>query len=197
MTLDHWLAHVRHVARLVGPEHVGIGTDWGIEMPRALALLLNEEMKRSFGFREEHGVDWTAVVDGFESWTCWPNLTRALVAAMPDGKFFVSALGENNANGIDAGTIYIYEPGDTGGGGENTAPAAGDWRWLYVDGGQLQLDHALLAYGAGLLAVSSGFGDGTYTVEGLYRGGELLALEVEFIGPQQEHLLEQFPVLRY
>ncbi|HVL10929.1 MAG TPA: hypothetical protein VM529_00085 [Gemmata sp.] len=39
--------------------------------------------------------------------------------------------------------------------------------------------------------------DGPYTVEGLCRGDELLALEVRFIGPDQEPLLEAFPVLRH
>jgi len=48
-----------------------------------------------------------------------------------------------------------------------------------------------------LIAVTSGFGDGHYTVEGLCRGGELLALEVRFIGPDQEPLLEAFPALRH
>lgn len=51
--------------------------------------------------------------------------------------------------------------------------------------------------GASLLAVTSGFGDGEYEVEGLYDGGELLALEVEFIGPAQDRILEAFPMLRY
>ncbi|HJP66464.1 MAG TPA: membrane dipeptidase [Actinomycetota bacterium] len=79
-TLDHWLAHVERAAELAGPEHVGIGTDWGEELPKRLEDLLNEEM-RAFGFREEHRVDWAATVGGYRSWREWPNLTRALVAA--------------------------------------------------------------------------------------------------------------------
>ena len=50
--------------------------------------------------------------------------------------------------------------------------------------------------GERLLAITSGFGDGRYTVEGLYSGGELLAAEVRFIGPEQDAVLEAFPVLR-
>ncbi len=51
--------------------------------------------------------------------------------------------------------------------------------------------------GAHLVAVSSGFGDGRYEVEGLYNAGELLAVEIEFIGPAQDRILEAFPILRY
>jgi len=51
--------------------------------------------------------------------------------------------------------------------------------------------------GASLLVVSAGFGDGTYPVEGLCGGGELRAVEVEFIGPAQDEMLKAFPLLRY
>jgi hypothetical protein len=51
--------------------------------------------------------------------------------------------------------------------------------------------------GANLLAVSSGFGDGTYRVVGLYQLDLLLGAEVEFIGPDQDKILEAFPILRY
>jgi hypothetical protein len=50
--------------------------------------------------------------------------------------------------------------------------------------------------GESLLAFSSGFGDGRYPVEGLYRGEELIAIEVRFIGPEQGAILEAFPILR-
>lgn len=51
--------------------------------------------------------------------------------------------------------------------------------------------------GASLLAFSSGFGDGRYSVEGLYHSGELVGVEIEFIGPAQDKILEAFPMLRY
>ena len=85
-SLDHWVAHIRHAAELAGPEHVGIGTDWGEELPKQLIDMLNEEMAR-FGFRPEHRVDWAATLDGYRSWRDWPNLTRALVGAgVSDGE---------------------------------------------------------------------------------------------------------------
>lgn len=51
--------------------------------------------------------------------------------------------------------------------------------------------------GASLFAVSTGFGDGCYEVEGIYRGELLRAIEIEFIGPEQDKILETFPMLRY
>ncbi len=50
--------------------------------------------------------------------------------------------------------------------------------------------------GANLLAVKTGFGDGSYPVVGHHAAGELIGIEVEFIGPAQDRLLEAFPLLR-
>lgn len=79
-SLDDFLRHIDHVVELIGPRHVGIGSDWGQDFPASINALLNEEMRR-FGFRQEHRVDWNAKIDGFSDWREWPNLTRALVAA--------------------------------------------------------------------------------------------------------------------
>jgi membrane dipeptidase len=78
--LDAWLRHVDHVVDLAGVRSVGIGTDWGQEMPPRLNEMMDEEMRR-FGFREEHGVSHAATVEGYRSWREWPNLTAALVSA--------------------------------------------------------------------------------------------------------------------
>jgi len=77
-TLDHWLRHVDRAVELAGVERVGIGTDWGEDLPPALVRVLNDEMLR-MGFRDEHRVDWAATTEGFRTWGEWPNLTRALV----------------------------------------------------------------------------------------------------------------------
>jgi membrane dipeptidase len=58
--LKHFMSHLDRVVNLVGPEHVGIGTDWGKEIPPRLVDVLNKEMYR-FGFREEHRADYGRV----------------------------------------------------------------------------------------------------------------------------------------
>jgi hypothetical protein len=47
-----------------------------------------------------------------------------------------------------------------------------------------------------LIAFSSGFGDGSYDLVGVYHEDELLAVEITFIGPEQDRILESFPFLR-
>jgi hypothetical protein len=47
-----------------------------------------------------------------------------------------------------------------------------------------------------VIAISSGFGDGSYDLMGVYNGEELLAVEIIFIGPEQDRILEGFPLLR-
>jgi hypothetical protein len=59
--------------------------------------------------------------------------------------------------------------------------------------GELVLDEPSQA---NVLAFSSGFGDGTYDVIGIHHNGQLAKASVEFIGPEQEKVLEAFPILR-
>ncbi|HWL65050.1 MAG TPA: membrane dipeptidase [Actinomycetota bacterium] len=77
-TMNHFIAHFERIVELAGPEHVGIGTDWGQVVPKTLIDLLHEEVRR-FGFRPEHRVDFGAQTRGFETWEKWPNITAALV----------------------------------------------------------------------------------------------------------------------
>ncbi|MEJ5198075.1 MAG: right-handed parallel beta-helix repeat-containing protein [Anaerolineae bacterium] len=48
--------------------------------------------------------------------------------------------------------------GDTNRDGDTTSPAAGDWRWIYLDSAVASIDHAVIAYGGG---TSSGNWDQT------------------------------------
>ena len=39
--------------------------------------------------------------------------------------------------------------GDSNGDGNNTTPTVGDWKWIYVNGAEVSLDHAFILYGGG------------------------------------------------
>jgi rhodanese-related sulfurtransferase len=60
--------------------------------------------------------------------------------------------------------------------------------WCQVAVGPNQRDCAVV--------MTAGFGDGSYSVVGHFHGDEFLAVEVRFIGPEQDALLKAFPNLR-
>lgn len=77
-TLDHMVDHIDHVAKLVGIEHVGIGSDadlYGYDaMPADQLKALKASYKASYGFRER--ID----IEGFDRPTKTYALTEALIA---------------------------------------------------------------------------------------------------------------------
>ncbi len=93
-TLDHFIAHFEKVVELAGPEHVGIGTDWGQVFPKTLVDLLHEEVRR-FGFGPEHRVDFNAQLKGFETWERWPAITAALARRGYSDDEMSGFLGQN------------------------------------------------------------------------------------------------------
>jgi membrane dipeptidase len=74
------LNHVDYVAKLIGSEHVGIGTDWPMTAPKAvLEQIFSKEILKSWGFREEHGIVPTKNLVGFDDSRDFGNITRGLV----------------------------------------------------------------------------------------------------------------------
>ena len=93
--MNVFLDHVDSLRDLVGVEHVGIGTDWPLSVPEALMrehfLALTEDV----GFREEHGIEPLATVDGFATYLDYPNITRGLVSRGYSDEEIKSVLGGN------------------------------------------------------------------------------------------------------
>jgi membrane dipeptidase len=93
--LNDFLAHFEHVLELVGPKHVGVGSDWGpANFPVQVAEAMNVETK-NFGWRDEHGFDWTRGTAGFTVWEDWPHITRAFVSRGYSDDEIRGFLGEN------------------------------------------------------------------------------------------------------
>jgi membrane dipeptidase len=98
--LAHWLEHLGRAVELAGPEHVGIGTDWGVRFPSFMIERLNLEIARA-SYRPAVPVDWGAKLDGFASWRDWPNLTAALLGAGYSENEVRGFLGENFLRVLD------------------------------------------------------------------------------------------------
>jgi membrane dipeptidase len=77
-TIEHFLDHVDYIANLVGPQYIGIGSDWPMQAPEWGVQKL-AEYAMEIGFREEHGVTKPVNVIGFDDYRDFPNITRGLV----------------------------------------------------------------------------------------------------------------------
>jgi membrane dipeptidase len=85
-TIDHVVDHLLHVIDVVGPEHVGIGTDWGKPYYQAMEWgygSIRESLRGgSFdwvGWLPEHHFYPEEVCRGVETWDRWPNLIERLL----------------------------------------------------------------------------------------------------------------------
>jgi len=79
-SLDDVLDHIDHVARIMGVDKIGIGTD---ALPSQFPKVLADASDRAvltMGFKKEHKIDTGAVLQGFEDFRKWPNVTRGLVS---------------------------------------------------------------------------------------------------------------------
>jgi membrane dipeptidase len=79
-TINDWLDHIDYIIRLVGIDHVGIGTDYyGYSLPDNLAAKIGEFMD-ILGFRPEHKASFLDKMVDFESYEKFPNLIKGLIS---------------------------------------------------------------------------------------------------------------------
>ena len=93
-TIEHMLDHIDYIARLIGPAHVGIGSDWPMQAPQ-WGLERLSEWALEIGFRPEHGVGAPRNLLGFDDYRDFPNITRGLVARGYSDDEIRGILGEN------------------------------------------------------------------------------------------------------
>jgi membrane dipeptidase len=94
-TIEHMLNHIDYIAELIGWQHVAIGTDWPMQAPDdVLVATLGAELK-SLGFGEQHRVNLTQRLIGYEDCRDLPNITRGLVKRGYSDEQIPGILGEN------------------------------------------------------------------------------------------------------
>ncbi len=93
-TIEHALDHIDYIAKLIGPEYIGIGSDWPMQAPEWGVQRLAEHAL-DIGFRPEHGVTMPKNLIGFDDYRDFPNVTRGLVARGYSDDQIRGILGEN------------------------------------------------------------------------------------------------------
>ncbi len=93
-SIEHMLDHIHYIAQLVGPEYVGIGSDWPMQAPEWGVQKL-AEYAMTIGFRPEHGVGAPKNLIGFDDYRDFVNITRGLVARGYSDEDVCGILGGN------------------------------------------------------------------------------------------------------
>lgn len=94
VTMEHFLDHMDYLVKLVGIEHVGIGTDWPMCMPDYAQEMMSLAL-RAIGHKAEDDVPSLNYVNGFENYTDYINITRGLVSRGYSDDDIRLILGEN------------------------------------------------------------------------------------------------------
>ena len=95
VTIEAMLDHIEYIANLVGWEHVGLGTDWPMPMPKWMLRDVFGPYATEIGFRPEHNIQPEVNLVGFDSYRDFPNMTRGLVKRGFSDDQVRGILGEN------------------------------------------------------------------------------------------------------
>lgn len=96
-TIEHMLDHIDYIADLIGWEHVGLGTDWPLQMPPdvLVATLGATATSKNLGWSQQYRRDVTQRLVGFEDCRDLPNITRGLIKRGYSEEQIRGILGEN------------------------------------------------------------------------------------------------------
>ncbi|OAS24014.1 dipeptidase [Paenibacillus oryzisoli] len=93
-TIEHVLDHMDYLVRLVGVDHVGIGTDWPMSDVAWSLVYFKEHIAPRIGFAKGDGPS-TETVKGLEKYSYFINFTRGLVARGYSDEDVRKMMGEN------------------------------------------------------------------------------------------------------
>lgn len=99
-SISHVLDHIDHVAKLVGWQHLGIGSDWPHTLPKSILLEVFSpaSLKKLGGASAGAGDDYSSYlvnVKGFDDYIEYRNITRGLVSRAYTDQQIRGILGEN------------------------------------------------------------------------------------------------------
>lgn len=93
-TIEHFLDHIDYIAKLTGPSHVGIGTDWPMPQTKWMALKFKELVAPGMGFKPGDGPS-IEYVKGMKDYRSMINITRGLVSRGYSDSDIKNILGGN------------------------------------------------------------------------------------------------------
>lgn len=94
-TIESMLDHIDYIVRRVGWQHVGIGTDFPLQLPLDVIEAAVAPRLAELGFRSEHNVDSTTWLVGYADGRDAVNITRGLVKRGYGDEQIRGILGEN------------------------------------------------------------------------------------------------------
>ncbi|MEU5863258.1 membrane dipeptidase [Nonomuraea sp. NPDC047529] len=102
VTINSMLDHIEYVAEVAGVDHVGIGTDWPLQLPEWMLSDLVQPIFAETGFRPEDGLVATQGLIGFDDYRDFPNITRGLVGRGWSDEDIAKVLGANFVRVMEA-----------------------------------------------------------------------------------------------
>lgn len=93
-TIEHLLDHIDYVVKLVGINHVGIGTDWPMPQTKWMALTFKKYVAPSLGFAPGDGPS-IEYIHGIKDYRSFGNLTAGLVARGYSDADIIKIIGGN------------------------------------------------------------------------------------------------------
>jgi membrane dipeptidase len=93
-SLEHFFQHIDYIVKLIGLDHLAIGTDWYPPAHQGLSQAINNSYA-SIGFRPEDRAGNTNSLEGFEDWSDWPHITEGLLSRGYSSEDVKKILGGN------------------------------------------------------------------------------------------------------